>query len=171
MSIHSDNPITSLMEPNDHQRLIERLKRIETLFADQAATHGEKSAAGEAADRIRQRLEASALADPPVEFTFALRNPWSVRLFIALARRYNLRPYRYARQRRTSVTLRVPTRFVHQTFWPEFCELDGTLQNYLTEITERVIAESINQDASDIEVRPGQALPASTAVAASDSLP
>lgn len=158
------------MDSNEHQRLIEKLRRIETLFADRAATDGEKAAAGEAADRIRQRLEACAQADPPVEFTFALRNPWSVRLFIALARRYDLRPYRYARQRRTSVTIRVPTRFVHETLWPEFCELDRTLQNYLTEITEQVIAGSINKDASDAEVRPGQSLPATAAMEAADRL-
>jgi hypothetical protein len=108
-------------------------------------------------------LDSFTKADPPEEFTFALRNPWSLRLFIALARRYNLRPYRYARQRRTSIAVRVPTRFVNETLWPEFCELDRTLQNYLTEITERVISESINKDASDVEVRSGQALPAASA--------
>lgn len=152
------------MASDEHERLIEKLRRIEALFADKAATAGEKAAAGEAADRIRQRLETYARFDPPVEFTFALRNPWSHRLFVALARRYQLRPYRYARQRRTSVTIRVPRRFVHETLWPEFCELDHTLQSYLTEITERVIAESINRDTSDVEVRSGQALPAGATI-------
>lgn len=150
------------MPSNQDQRLIEKLQRIEALFADKAATDGEKAAAGQAADRIRQRLEEFTRADPPVEFTFALRNPWSLRLFVALARRYNLRPYRYTRQRRTSVTIRVPKRFVNETLWPEFCELDRTLQNYLTEVTERVIGESINKDTSDVEVRSGNALPAVT---------
>ncbi|HEU5123339.1 MAG TPA: hypothetical protein VFW05_04665 [Verrucomicrobiae bacterium] len=147
------------MESPEHQRLIEKLRRIESLFADRAATPGEKAAAGEAADRIRQRLNHSAETDPPVEFSFALRNPWSHRLFVALCRRYNLRPYRYARQRRTTVMVRVPKRFVHLTLWPEFQELDRTLQSYLTDITQRVIAESINKDISDIEVRSGNALP------------
>jgi hypothetical protein len=149
------------MESNEHQRLIEKLRRIEALFADRAATPGEKYAAGEAAERIRQKLASFTQADPPVEFTFALRNPWSLRLFIALARRYNLRPYRHTRQRRTSVTIRVPKRFVNETLWPEFCELDQTLQTYLTEVTERVIGECINQDTSDVEVRSG-ALPDTT---------
>jgi hypothetical protein len=148
------------MESTEHQKLVEKLKRIEALFADKAATVGEKAAAGGAADRIRERLSAFAEADPPVEFTFALHNPWSHRLFVALARRYQLRPYRYARQRRTSVTIRVPSRFVHETLWPEFTELDRTLQNYLTDITNRVIAETIDKDASDVEVRSGAALSA-----------
>jgi hypothetical protein len=148
------------MHTDEHQKLIEKLKRIEALFADRAATAGEKVAAGEAAERIRQRLASFGQADPPVEYTFSLRNRWSAQLFSALARRYNLRPYRYARQRFTTVVLRVPKRFVDETLWPEFCELDNTLQEYLTEITDRVIAESINRDTSDAEVRSGHALPA-----------
>ena len=87
------------MEANEYQRLIEKLKRVETLFADRAATPGEQAAAGEARERIRQRLAAFALTDPPIEYNFAVRNPWSQKLFIALLRRYEIRPYRYARQR------------------------------------------------------------------------
>jgi hypothetical protein len=154
------------METTDHQRLIEKLKRIEALFADRAATEGEKAAAGEARERIRQRLAAFVETDPPVEYTFALRNPWSKKLFVALLRRYNLRPYRYARQRYTTVMARIPTRFLNETLWPEFVELDRTLQSYLTEETNRVIAETINKDTSDVEVRSGQALPAAPTIEA-----
>jgi len=39
--------------------------------------------------------------------------------------------------------------------------LDQTLQKYLHEITARVIAESINGDNSEVEVRSGNALPGS----------
>lgn len=152
------------MESNDYQRLIEKLKRIESLFADRAATAGEKAAAGEARERIRQRLTAFAETEPAVEYNFALRNPWSHRLFVALLRRYNIRPYRYARQRYTTVMARVPVRFVRETLWPEFVELDRTLQSYLTEETNRVISASINKDTSDVEVRSGQALAAGTAL-------
>jgi len=149
------------MEANDYQNLVEKLKRIERLFADQAATAGEKAAAGEARERILQRLEGSKETDPPIEYTFTLRNTWSNKLFVALLRRYNIRPYRYARQRYTTVMARVPTRFVDETLWPEFVQLDQTLQKYLTEVTDRVIGESLNRDTSDVEVRSGQALPAS----------
>lgn len=153
------------MEQNEHQRLIEKLRRIEALFADAAAAPGEKAAAGEAKERILNRLKQFVQTDPPVEYTFTLRNPWSNKLFIALLRRYGLRPYRYPRQRYTTVMARVPKRFVDETLWPEFVELDRTLATFLTEVTDRVIAESINADASDAEVRPGNALPSSTEVA------
>lgn len=148
------------MDTPEHQRLIDKLRRIEALFADRAATPGERTAAGEARERIRQRLADSVQTDPPVEYTFTFRSHWSKKLFIALLRRYNLRPYRYARQRYTTVMARVPARFVKETLWPEFTELDHTLQQYLTEITDRVIAESIHGDTSDVEVRSGRALPA-----------
>jgi hypothetical protein len=154
------------MEANGYEHLIEKLRRIEALFADRAATPGEKTAAGEARDRILRRLEGVAQVDPPVEYTFALRNQWSHKLFVALVRRYNLRPYRYARQRYTTVMVRVSERFVRETLWPEFMQLDETLQRYLSDITKRVIAESINKDSSDVEVRSGQALPASASMEA-----
>ena len=156
------------VESNDHQRLIERLKRIETLFADAAATAGERTAAGEARERIRQRLAAFAQVDPPVEYSFALRNPLSHKLFVALLRRYDIRPYRYARQRYTTVMARVSAGFVRETLWPEFVELDHTLQSYLNEETNRIIVESLNKDTSDVEVRSGQALPAIATIEAAE---
>jgi four helix bundle suffix protein len=78
----------ALMNSTDHQRLIEKLRRIESLFADRAATDGEKAAAGEARERIRR--------------------------------------------------------------------------------TNRVIAESINKDTSDVEVRSGQALSAGSTLGGSE---
>lgn len=148
------------MELSDHQRLIEKLRRIEALFADRAATVGEKAAAGDARERILRRLEGFAQHNPPEEYTFSLRNRWSKKLFTALLRRYNIRPYRYARQRYTTVMARIPKRFVDETLWPEFVELDAILEKYLDEVTERVISESLNKDNSDVEVRSGEALPA-----------
>ena len=150
------------MNLNEHQRLIERLKRVETLFADRAATPGEQAAAGEARERIRQRLAAFTVTDPPVEYSFALHNPWSKKLFVALLRRYEIRPYRYARQRHTTVMAKVSASFVRETLWPEFVELNRVLQSYLTEETNRIIAECLNKDTTDVEVRSGQALPAPT---------
>jgi len=42
------------------------------------------------------------------------------------------------------------------------------MQQYLTEETNRVIAESINKDTSDVEVRSGQALPSGSVLGASE---
>ncbi len=134
------------------QKLIEKLQRIEALFAG-AATTGEKVAASNARSRIQERLKEVQKLDPPVEYKFTMRDVWSKKLFLALLRRYGIKPYRYSRQRNTTVMARVPVSFVEETLWPEYQELDQTLRAYLEEVTERVIASGIYQDSSEAEVR------------------
>jgi hypothetical protein len=87
-----------------------------------------------------------------------MEDGWSKKLFIALLRRYGLKPYRYTRQRRTTVMARVPPSFLDKTLWPEFVELSDTLRTYLAEITDRVIAEGIHADSSDTEIVSGEFL-------------
>ena len=52
----------------------------------------------------------------PIELQFSIADPWSRQLFLALARRYGLRPYRYRRQRRTTVMLQAPESFLREIF-------------------------------------------------------
>jgi len=132
-------------------KLIEKLKLIEVLFAG-ATTEGEKDAAGSALERIKNRLEELQEKDPPVEYKFTMSNMWSRRLFVALLRRYNIQPYRYYRQRHTTVMVKVSETFVDETLWPEFQELDKVLESYLDDITNKVISESIHGDSSEAEV-------------------
>lgn len=141
----------------NEQELIEKLRRIQALV-DGAATDGERAAAESAKARVEERLAACAREDPPREYSFSLENAWSRRLFVALLRRYGLRPYRYPRQRRTTVMARVSKRFCDEVLWPEFCGLDKTLRAYLDEVAERVIAEAVHADGSDVEAaaRPRQ---------------
>ncbi len=138
------------MSTPDESRLMEKLARIEALFAG-ASTDGERVAAGEARERIRRRLQESAAQDPPVEVKFTFLDLWSRRLFVALLRRYDVKPYRYSGQRRTTLMARVPRRFVDATLWPEFLELEHTLRAHLTEVTERVIGQAVNGDTSDAD--------------------
>ena len=139
----------------EEQRLIEKLQRIEALFAG-AATAGERDAAAQARDRIRARLREQQKTDPPLEFTFNLRDQWSHKLLIALLRRYQIRPYRYRGQRYTTVMARVPKRFVSEIFWPEFQELNRTLASFLAEVTDRVIAHGIESNMAEVEVESSQ---------------
>ncbi len=132
----------------DEERLMQKLRAIEALFAG-ATTDGERLAAQEAKERIARRLKEVAREDPPIEYRFKLVDDWSRRVFIALLRRYDIEPYRYPRQRRTTVMARVPRRFAEETLWPEFEQLSATLRAHLQEITERVVAEVIHGDASE----------------------
>jgi hypothetical protein len=77
------------------------------------------------------------------------------RLFIALAKRYDLRPFRYPRQKRQTIMLKVPKRFLDQTLWPEFEALSRELGSHLEALTARVIHTAVYQGDLD-EVEEGQ---------------
>jgi hypothetical protein len=138
-------------------QLREKLRKIEALFAG-AGTTGERLAAEAALQRVRARVEELARNDPPIEQQFSLPDQWSRHLFLALCRRYGLRPFRYRRQRRNTVMVRASRRFVDQVLLPEFSELEKALQIYLHEITLRLIREEIYDDTSDAQEVP-EALP------------
>jgi len=129
-------------------QLRDKLRKIEALFAG-AGTSGERLAAEAALERVRARLTELRRQDPPAELQISLSDQWSRRLFLALCRRYGLEPYRYHRQRRTTLMVRAPRRFFDQVLWPEFSELDRALQAYLHEVTLRVIREDVYADASE----------------------
>lgn len=141
----------------DESQLREKLRRIEALHAG-AATAGERDAAEAAHQRILKRLEELLSFDPPIEYRFTLGDQWKKKLFLALCRRYGLEPYRRRGQRWTTVMVRVPQSFVDETLWPEFDELAGVLTEYLREVTDRVITESINADISEEREEPSPGL-------------
>ncbi len=132
--------------------LIRKFELIERLLAG-AKTPGEKQAASHALDRIKQRLKQFEKEAPPIEYKFTLTNMWSRRLLSALLRRYDIEPYRYARQRRTTVMARIPKDFVDTVLWPEFKEFDATLQKHLDEITANIISKAIFSDTSEAIVK------------------
>jgi hypothetical protein len=135
----------------DEAKLIEKLRLIETLFSG-AKTEGEKEAADRARHRIMERLKAIEQSDPPVEFKFTMHDMWQKKVFIALLRRYEIKPYRYRGQRYTTVMAQVPKRFANETLWPEFVEVSRVLRNYLSEVTDRIVSQVLCQDNSEPDV-------------------
>jgi hypothetical protein len=87
---------------DDGRQLRERLKKVEALYFG-ATTEGERGAAEAAVKRLKAKLDEISRRDPPIEMKFSLPDEWSVRLFIALCRRYGVRPFRYPRQRSTTI--------------------------------------------------------------------
>lgn len=136
----------------DEKALLEKLRRIEALHAG-ATTPGERDAAAGAIRRIQERLRRTEKEDPPLEYKFTLGDDWSRKLFSALARRYGLQPFRYRRQRYTTVMLKVPKRFVDETLWPEYRDLDRVLRETLDRATDGVLAQVFQQDVAEAEVR------------------
>jgi hypothetical protein len=140
------------MQLSEEQQLIDKLRKIEALHS-RPGTEGERVAAERARERILARLREVEQLDPPVEFRLSLPDEWSRRVMIALLRRYGIVPYRKYGQRRTTIMARVSKKFVDETLWPEYLEINSTLREYLDKVTQRVIAEAIHGDTGEAEQR------------------
>ena len=134
------------------EQLRERLRKISALF-EEATTIGERNAAAAAIERVKQVLRTKLNTEQPLEYQFTLPDRWQRHLFSALCRRYDLEPYRYKRQRYTTVMVRVPQSFVDGTLWPEYEELRAALDDYLNKATERIIREEVFRDTGEASER------------------
>src|SRR3984885_6382 len=125
--------------------LLEKLRKIEALYAG-TNVDGEREAARRAAERIRARLAELRGREEDEVLVYSLPDPWKRKLFVALCRRYGLKPYRERGRRYSSVNVRAPKSFQDRTLWPEFEALSEELHAHLNELTERVIREAIDDD-------------------------
>lgn len=133
------------------EQLRAKLRKIEALFAG-AGTAGEREAAASAMERIKKRLAEAQGGEPSIEWKFTLADHWSRQLFVALCRRYGLKPYRRDRQRHTTVMVSAPASFVELTLWPEFRELSAALAEYLQAATTRIIQEEVHGESQEAAV-------------------
>lgn len=136
----------------DDRLLRDKLRKIEALFAG-AATAGERQAAGAAAERIRARLAEAQAQEAAIEMRFSVGDPWARQLFVALCRRYGMKPFRYRRMHRQTIVISAPKSFVEQVLWPEFQELSRALSAYLAEVTEKLIREEVHGETAEAEER------------------
>ena len=136
--------------PSLEQQLVDKLRRIEALHA-RPGSEGERQAAERARERIQNRLKQLEAEEPPIEVRFTLSDQWSRHLFVALLRRYGIRPYRYHGQRRTTVMARLNRSFMNDTLWPEFQDLQSTLAAYFDALTDRVIEQALEVKAGDAD--------------------
>lgn len=97
----------------------------------------------------RTRPAEPEQSDPAIEMQFSLPDVWPRRLFLALCRRYGLKPYRTARQLATTVMLRVAKKFVDQVLLPEFGEQNTELSRYPREVKTRLIREKVLRDTNE----------------------
>ena len=139
--------------------LLEKLRKIEALHAG-TTVDGEREAARRAAERIRERLAELRGRERDVELHYRLPDPWKRQLFVALCRRYGLKPFREPGRRSTTVQVRAPKAFHDRTLWPEYRALSEELDAHLRELTERVIREAIHEDVTEApEATTPKALP------------
>ena len=137
--------------------LREKMAKLEALFR-RAGTEGERMAAEAAYERLKSKADATPKQAPPVEIQFSLNDPWSRRLFIALCRKHGIKPYRYPRQRRTTVVVRAPRALLDDALLPEFSRLQHELTHYFTETVDHLIATAMQSDGDDNVPEQGQLL-------------
>lgn len=128
--------------------LIEKLRKLEALHAG-TKVDGEREAARRAAERIRERIAELRGHEKDVELLYRLPDPWTRKLFVALCRRYGLKPFRERGRRASTIQVRAPQTFHDRTLWPEFLALSNELEAHLSELTDRVIREAIHEDVTE----------------------
>jgi hypothetical protein len=134
----------------DQGDIRERLEKLEALFA-RGATEGERAAAGAALERLQARLDfvGSSRDEPEIELQYTLPDVWAVHLFVALCRKHGVKPYRYPRQRRTTVMVRVRKAAFEQTIAAEFQTLHRELTTYFDEMVSHLITDVMKSDGDD----------------------
>ena len=132
--------------------IYERLKKVESLFA-RAGTAGEAAAAAAAIDRLQAQLGKNARGpqEAEIELQYSLPDVWAVRLFFAVCRKHGISPYRYARQRRTTVVIKVRKSHFMRVVEPEFQLLHREMMAYFSETAEHLIRDMMRSDGEDRE--------------------
>lgn len=93
--------------------------------------------------------------EKPIELQITLPDRWQRRLLVALCRRYGLQPFRYKRQRYTTVMVRAKRSVFDAQIWPEYLELRDALNEYLEDATERIIREEVFGDTGEASEQAG----------------
>lgn len=138
--------------------LVEKLRKLEALYAG-TRVDGEREAAKRAAEKIRERLAELRGSEEDVTLLYRIQDPWTRKLFVALCRRYGLKPFREPGRRYSTVMVRAPRSFHDRTLFPEFEALSKELHKHLGELTEHVIREAIHADVSEASESTTKALP------------
>lgn len=134
------------------EEIIAKIRKVEALYGGSEFA-GEMNAAASALARLNAQL--TAVPEEKIEFKISLPDPWKRQLFLALARRHKLQPYRQSRQRHATVMVRATPSHMNQILWPEFQELSKLLHTYLDDATPDIITRGVHGDLSEAAENPG----------------
>ncbi len=131
------------------EHLLERIKKIEALIIG-ASTEGEKDAARTARERILKKYPELKIHKNPEEYRLSTSSQWNKKLLIAICRKYGVKPYRYHRQKHTTVMIKINQAFLTKVLWKEY-EKHSMLLNELVEgITDELISKIHKHEDEDI---------------------
>lgn len=131
------------------EHLLERIKKIEALI-EGASTDGEKNAAESAKDRILKKFPELEIHKNPVEYRLSTNSQWNKKLLIAICRKYGVKPFRYHRQKYTTVMVNINAEFLNKILWKEYEEYSKLLNKLVEEITDDLISRIHKHEDEDI---------------------
>jgi len=85
-----------------------------------------------------------------VEYTLRSPDRWHKDLIMALCRKYGLRPYRYYRQKYTTVMVRVNKDFLNNVLWKEYLEYSKMLEALVDDVAGGLIDKIHQREEEDI---------------------
>ena len=120
--------------------LLERIKKIEALI-NGATTSGEKNAALFAKDRLLKKQITTEVSERLEEYRLYTSDNWHKKLLLAICRKHGIQPYRYKRQKYTTVMVNINSDFLNDVLWPEYLEYSKHLEKLVEEITDDLIGK------------------------------
>lgn len=100
---------------------------------------GDGCDADQAKVRIRARLQELGGAADVAEFQCHMKHDWDSFVFHALAKRYGIRPYRYRKQRKSTILVHMSKQFLDELLWPIFNDVCAALFARFTEVTTALL--------------------------------
>ncbi len=128
--------------------LLEKIKKVEALLKG-ATTEGERQAAQFAKDKLQKRIQEIKI---PVEFKLYTSDTWHKKLLVAICRKHGVTPYRYYRQKYTTVMVTTDEHTMNQIIWKEYLAIAEVLEELVGDITHDLIKQ-IHEDESEEALR------------------
>src|SRR5680860_1439111 len=122
------------------QDILERIKKIEALIRG-ATTDGERNAAISAKERIIRKYPKIEIKKDAVEYSLYTADMWHKKLLLAICRKYGVKPYRYHRQKYTTVMVTINKKFLEDVIWKEYLEFSEQLEELVEDITDDLISK------------------------------
>ena len=130
--------------------LLDKIRKIEALIHG-AKTEGEMNAAISAKERIRNRLNLESQNKNKLkEYSLYTGDNWHKKLLLALCSKYGIRPYRYHRQKYTTVMVMIDPDFLNNVLWKEYIMYSKHLEVLVEEITDNLIAQIHEYKAEEV---------------------
>ncbi len=134
------------------QNILDRIKKIEALIAG-TNIEGERQAAISAKERILQKHPMLEILKDAKEYYLHTQGSWHKKLLLALCRKYGLNPYRYHRQKYTTVVVRINEGFLNQVLWKEFQECSKHLEALVDEVTDDLIQKIHRHEEEEVVIQ------------------